>query len=358
MSGLYLHIGHNKTGSSYLQSVLSLNKSLLNEHGFDYPIAESLHEKAAKGRVTSGNHNEFLSWSDLNAFEKHKKIIFSSEMFFMHLRNSDFQRHFDAVLKDRGVEFVNILLFVRDPLDLECSGYQQKVKGDGYIGDLEGYIKNSNYFERLDSALNFLDSSSVNLEIYNYSIDKESIVEILERWLGLGHVKLEIPDQQIINRSLTRSELKLQAEINQVIRENKRLSYQFSRDLVEGLPNIVADKVRPAIEAQEAYWDMHSETIQRLNARLPEHARFSRERDIQEPNLSASNLEYGFSGEQIRFLGDFIADLLLCSEKQSASLRKKDELIKGKEELLEKMFASLQKKDELLRSLYAGEKEA
>ena len=51
MSNLVLHIGRNKTGSSYIQSVLALNIKQLSKYGINYPQPSDI-KKASKGYNT------------------------------------------------------------------------------------------------------------------------------------------------------------------------------------------------------------------------------------------------------------------------------------------------------------------
>lgn len=56
MSVLYLHVGHGKTGSSYLQSALALSQDALRDNGIFYSLNE-VGRRAAQGKITSGNGN-------------------------------------------------------------------------------------------------------------------------------------------------------------------------------------------------------------------------------------------------------------------------------------------------------------
>ena len=59
MNKLILHVGHGKTGSSYIQSFLALNKNMLKNNGFIYPEPNDI-QKAIIGHVTSGNGHKFI----------------------------------------------------------------------------------------------------------------------------------------------------------------------------------------------------------------------------------------------------------------------------------------------------------
>ena len=64
---LHLHVGHGKTGSSFLQSWLAQNRSeLLRVGGVHYPVADS-DQRARSGRFSMGNGvllDQALQFSD------------------------------------------------------------------------------------------------------------------------------------------------------------------------------------------------------------------------------------------------------------------------------------------------------
>jgi transposase InsO family protein len=51
---IILHIGHGKTGSSYIQSSLALTAGRLREAGIEYPELRPF-TRAKQGRISSGN---------------------------------------------------------------------------------------------------------------------------------------------------------------------------------------------------------------------------------------------------------------------------------------------------------------
>lgn len=74
---LWVHVGHGKTGSSFIQSVLATNAPLLKEHGILYPVHDSF-ESAKKGFISTGNGELLIS--DRMSFEA--TTLFSSEIRF------------------------------------------------------------------------------------------------------------------------------------------------------------------------------------------------------------------------------------------------------------------------------------
>ena len=52
---LFLHIGHGKTGTSAIQSALAIASEDLAKRGINYPIQQSLRDRASRLEITSGN---------------------------------------------------------------------------------------------------------------------------------------------------------------------------------------------------------------------------------------------------------------------------------------------------------------
>ncbi len=117
MSILYLHVGHGKTGSSYLQSVLALSQNALKDEEIVYSLNGS-GERAAQGKITSGNGDL------LEGFLKKRKadgkgnsnFLFSSEVLF-HKFLTDKGEELLEIIEGQCFEKIKILLFIRDPLE-------------------------------------------------------------------------------------------------------------------------------------------------------------------------------------------------------------------------------------------------
>ena len=66
MKTLYIHIGHHKTGSSFIQSSLARSAPILANYDIIYPLDENM-QAATKGIVNIGNGNmlhEFFKPAD------------------------------------------------------------------------------------------------------------------------------------------------------------------------------------------------------------------------------------------------------------------------------------------------------
>lgn len=123
------HVGHGKTGSSYIQSSLALSTVSLAENSIRYPVSDSLISRAKKGLMTSGNVSPNRDWAkELADFASLNQLsgtaLVSNEGLFRTL--------FPRGLRQIEVSFPNIeievLLFTRDPLSMAGSAYQEFVK--------------------------------------------------------------------------------------------------------------------------------------------------------------------------------------------------------------------------------------
>ena len=85
MEEIILHIGHGKTGTSYLQSCLALNRQKLLDIGIDYPEDRSF-KSAKKGEITSGNPAQFFNnYLNIESITDKERILLVMKDFMKHL---------------------------------------------------------------------------------------------------------------------------------------------------------------------------------------------------------------------------------------------------------------------------------
>lgn len=306
---LYLHIGHQKTGSSHIQSALASSIDTLTRNGIHYPIDQKSRSSAAQGGVTSGNIEQLRSWvrGDRQFYSKHTKYLFSSELIFGDMKGSgEFRDQLAHFAANAGFEEVNVLMFIRDPVSLSSSSYQQWVKGLGHSGTIEAAFKFFDDIGDVETVLDFLDRISAHRSVYNYGVEQKRLLPIVEDWIGLPENTLTRPPIKTVNRSLTRAELELQRNINALT--GKPSGHLFAQHVVEKLPDIRPDSILPAVDVQEALWDRLAPKIERVNARIPAEARYSRERDIRSAAHN-STPQLAMTAEQLAIVAKTIADL-------------------------------------------------
>ncbi|MDN3526611.1 hypothetical protein QWY79_15170 [Halomonas sabkhae] len=302
MSQLYLHVGHGKTGSSYIQSSLALSQSILLENGIDYPESSSA-TRAKKGRITSGNGGMLRSVLSQDYAPASDNVLFSSEVLFHDFIHGKL----DDVLEQSGAgrfDSVNILLFIRDLVEHASSSYQQMVKRGGSTVDIEGMFSR---YKQPELVSTFIDRCrqhpNVSITILNYSNCKRSVLQSVESWLGLAPATLVTPAIENVNRSMTRSELRVQKGVNGVLGKSGHL---VSDQLCNNMPDIKSEKSLPSEDIQRDmlerlknacdYVDSHADADQRYNdVTLP----------VDAESLRDDN--YTFTGHQIDIVAKGLA---------------------------------------------------
>lgn len=261
MSTLNLHIGHGKTGSSFLQSIFSMNRKFMEDEGnIWYPV--DILDESAKGKISSGNGGLLIkalrqeSLPDLAPPDPGQSTLLSSEYLYHETSWLDQNALFDGSVFDK----VRILLFIRDPFEILSSSYQQVVKRGGYFGTFDEYAINFRYFRKLEEMiLGIREMPTAELTIANYST-KRPVDEVTAEWLGLPTFPQK--PEHTINRSLSYSELFFQREFNKYFGKAGKI---ISDGLCMHLPNIKAYHVVPSDHAKEQFLRREEPFIRRIN---------------------------------------------------------------------------------------------
>lgn len=307
---LMLHIGHHKTGSSYLQSVLTASIKELESEGISYQAPKAA-ELVAKGRTSNGNLNEFknlMTSPEPAVSDGLPTHVFSSEDFFGQLSEVEFRAKFRDLISSGVYDRIEVLLFIRDPVSQAVSAYQQRIKGGSLtLETIAESFKRDDFPRRVNEVLNFLDEfSCISITVKNYSAVRAHLLDEFCSWLGVEKSILKLPPLSTVNRSMTASELMLLAAMSNEVGNPGVI---LTDALCYELPDQPADEMRPPVSEQEALWERHSADIERINARVaPEH-RYDKDRDIKEPKASIENAE--FSPDQVRVIAGSYAGLVL-----------------------------------------------
>lgn len=179
-----LHVGHGKTGSSFLQAALANSPEALAAHGLGYPIDPEVAENARRGGISSGNMapsaRALQSALEQGWEGPQDTLLISSESFFYKMRLKGFPEKLRQLLPDAEVQ---VLLYVRDPLEHAVSKYQQGVKRGGFEAFLASYNTPGNvaqFLKWLDGAL-----PGAQVTLRNYSRHRDDLMATFEAWLGL-----------------------------------------------------------------------------------------------------------------------------------------------------------------------------
>lgn len=245
---LIIHVGHSKTGSSFIQSNLARNSEFLLEKGIFYPV---LNDAEINPAISSGNGYLLINERLPVAPEKTHTYVLSSELIYGKMLSD---KAMIDVLKDAfdqlGVSGAEFVVYVRDPIDHAESAYQQEVKRGGLTSSVEEFFSKYNMPStvlKFCDRVSELEESTVSL--INYSKHEKSAILPLLSCLGVS----QLPDQSIsevrINRSLTASELFFQKAMNGSL--GKSASF-LSDALCNNLPDTKTDKVYPCEDVQSA----------------------------------------------------------------------------------------------------------
>lgn len=269
MKTLYLHIGHNKTGSSYLQSVFANNRDALRAKGIYYPVDGAQQDIAARGHVTGGNRTvlEDPAWPDnITASDSESILASAEELFNKAARNpSDTVDTWNIWRNKLMCDRLSVLLFVRDPIDHAASYFQQCAKS-GLVtqNSISEFYAAYDWPQKVTNVVDELISrDNVNLNIVSYSRFRRNVVGVVEKWLDLPENTLSqsnIPNQ--VNRSLTLSELRVILALSDISSEKSmRLANMFSNLLPDRKPY----KAVPPVEDQSSLIARNHEAITKLS---------------------------------------------------------------------------------------------
>ena len=286
---LHLHVGHGKTGSSFLQSWLALNRSeLWHARRLHYPVAPS-DARALSGRFTMGNgvlldHALQMSnqpdqlthfWSDLVPRQPDvlpQGFLFSAERWARHLPRQleDLLRVADA----GGFARMTIWLVVRDPLDHALSVYGQMVKRHGFSGTLHDWLEIYDFPKVLLRCLEVFQSrpDRISLRVDHYGRQSNSLQNCLMDWLELPiNFSWKKPSTEV-NRSLTKDELLLMRWLNKRLGEK---AFVVGEQLVDRLPMLKSARLQPSQEAHKRFVDRWSPIVDQINLRIPNLSQLS-----------------------------------------------------------------------------------
>jgi hypothetical protein len=286
---LHLHVGHGKTGSSFLQSWWTLNRSALWQVArLLYPVGEA-DQRARVGAFSMGNGlllDQILAvsdqpdvrlrlWADLlrhlpqEGGEAPNGVVFSAERWARHL-----PAQLDALLRvadASGVETIRIWLLVRDPLDHALSVYGQMVKRHGFSGSLDEWLQ---IYEFPQALLNCLDAfqrrpDRIVLQVDHYGRQRRSLHQRMLDWLALPGDGAWQEPPATVNRSLSADELLLMRWLNERLGDR---AAAVGEQLVDRLPELAPARLHPSAHSCDRFVQSWSATVDQINQRLPEGA--------------------------------------------------------------------------------------
>lgn len=299
---LILHVGHGKTGSSSIQSVLALNADKLMENGISYPRHKSF-ATATKGGISSGNGDILFNRN----FKVGGTTLLSDEGLCTRLANDT---NFKKYILRHNCD-IEVILHTRNVIELLASAWGQYIKtGLGFL-DFNEYVRTYEipvyssvlWWLRASKKYNFL------CKVRNYSNYRLSIVDIFFEDLFGGDTEFDlvIPRDRIVNRSLTIAEYNLQRELNQ------KMPYEWSfisDALIKELPCIKSEKPSISQQGYDAVYERFGITIEQINEQIDPAEKVMIEDRSQYNSLATEqNLsEYFFNQSQVNVLVKALID--------------------------------------------------
>ena len=296
---LFLHIGHGKTGSSYLQSWLAANThALAQQSGLLYPVQSPdtsfRDDRALQGRFSMGNGHvlQALLESPQRPRRWRRHLLNQAGLSRHQLNGLVFSfegwaKQLDQLLPplfrvaDRwGVRRIELLVMVRDPLDHACSLYGQMVKRHGYTAGLEQWLGDYGFTARLLQSLELIESyrDRIKLTAVHYGRKKKSLLQELQEWLELDSLLLwQAAPSLPVNRSLTVDELRLMRCLNGRLGD---AAAPVGEALVDRLPMLKPACLSPSGAAIRAFNQRLADVVTRINSLLPGHAALQLPEDV------------------------------------------------------------------------------
>jgi hypothetical protein len=245
MIRIILHIGHEKTGTSATQHLLAKNAAVLRKYGILYPHHPD-NELARRGAITSGNvsltQKEWFATQVIERVRKeteYESFVFSNEV--MLNRQDEFLSQVIGLKSDFRFQ---LILAVREPLEVLSSTYIQGVKREGYFGSVEEYEPREDHISRCAETIRACERNHVEIGVLNYSALRRNISREIFNLINPDIIKdeaLELDVSRTVNRSLSRSELQFLLAVNRVC--GPSTGKAISDRLVDELPDMPGDPV-------------------------------------------------------------------------------------------------------------------
>jgi hypothetical protein len=221
MKKLYLHIGLGKTGSSALQSWLSLNSEALSLQGIDY--ADTVPE-VKFGESLSGNGSPLHRACVNQDFDEVENLLTSTYFFrpendvaiiscelLQGLRPSTIAR-LKEICENNNIE-TKVLVYVRSVYEVLYSTYTQFVKRSSYTHRFGEKSSDTDFSESLEYLKRYLDEFGSSMTVLNYDKARMDIYASFSAVTGIntkGLKKLKLK----VNRSLSLGEVETLRRVN------------------------------------------------------------------------------------------------------------------------------------------------
>ena len=222
---LYLHLGTEKTGSSFLQTVFSRGREQLSSNAVLFPKGYTRHERRmCAGLVSAGNGYPIVQALEegksknlqaiLESVLKDAKIqncsmvAYSSEQFIAPLSKKSSLKNIDKIARKVGFKKLKLFLIVRDPTGQFLSLYKHRAR-HGRAGSVATWAETGyDLPQRLAGLRQGVSDLGIDRSVRKYDRGEGLLEKIFfTDWLGVSPPKVTVPAS--VNPSLALSELAL-----------------------------------------------------------------------------------------------------------------------------------------------------
>lgn len=242
---LYLHIGTEKTGSSYLQTLLARNRKQLIIEKIYFPKALKLENQMMEGKVSPGNGQHlFEALRDKKYTIVHKylsgyitkakryncqTVLISNELLVQAFSDKNKLNSFLKLTEELGFTKTEFLLIIRDPINQALSLYKHRAK-NGNVESIQQWVtKRYHLATELEQFLINIKDKKQLCKIRKYRKDDLYMNSILfNDWLQINTPKERLIKS--VNPSLTISELIF---LKELYKKNKFLSKVYYKKMID-----------------------------------------------------------------------------------------------------------------------------
>ncbi len=183
---LFLHVGFGKTGSSSLQQWCLRHHVALGQRGLIYPLPNGEIGKSGNGHLLleamqACDSTPVWLQPQANAVSQY---LFSREHLARELSDpqisADFFQYLGSTL---GFQRIEVLLFIRHPVEHCFSLWAQKVKAAGETRSLREFSQSYDSLRMVTRLIDSLQPLGCSLRVLNYSKVRRSLLSAFQQWV-------------------------------------------------------------------------------------------------------------------------------------------------------------------------------
>lgn len=220
---LFVHIGTNKTGSSFLQSSLILNRKFLENNGY-YLASSKWDQEMLESKITPGNGHQFaVCLAEENEVKlkeylgtllkearnkKLRRIILSNEILIRLFSNAHILELLKKVCNHFDLRMVNFLVIIRNPYEHALSLYKHRAKY-GEHGDYSTWFEEDYETLRLFKPfLNHYNLFGINFHFRVYQKNSDFLLKVLYEDFLKCNIPSVLPSKEV-NASMSLNQIRV-----------------------------------------------------------------------------------------------------------------------------------------------------